>query len=342
MTDRSTVDAALLHWGERLFYPSNRIVKTAPLPRLLTLQRRKAAVIRRRIVATVSGRAPQVMVKVTGGGRGMSAIAAHFRYISKNGRLGIEDDRGAVRDGKEALHDLVDQWRYGGSLIDDVGHRREAFNIMLSMPAGTDAMFVQKAAREFAHTELAGHRYVMVLHEHQANPHVHLSVRAEGTNGQRLNPRKTDLHRWRETFAEKLRGWGIEAEASRQATRGQTRNHDALWRVKARHEGRLHVEGRPVKSGQAQWDSRAKAMQGWAHITQALAASDSPEDRQLAEQVARFMMNVPFLPEQLRQRLRDQSRAPSTTSTPMPERRPPGPPRPLQPGREQRGPEPER
>jgi hypothetical protein len=29
------------------------------------------------------------MVKVTGGGRGMKAIGAHFRYISKNGRLDI-------------------------------------------------------------------------------------------------------------------------------------------------------------------------------------------------------------------------------------------------------------
>ena len=102
------------------------------------MARRKAAVIRRRIEATVRQRAP-VMVKVTGGGRGMTAIAAHFRYISKNGRLAIEDDRGVVRDGKEALHDLADQWRHGGSLIDEVGYRREAFNIMLSMPRGADA-----------------------------------------------------------------------------------------------------------------------------------------------------------------------------------------------------------
>jgi hypothetical protein len=39
-------------------------------------------------------RAPQVMVKVTGGGLGMKAIAAHSRYISKNGRTDIEDERG--------------------------------------------------------------------------------------------------------------------------------------------------------------------------------------------------------------------------------------------------------
>ena len=92
---------------------------------------------------------------------------------------------------------------------------------MLSMPRGTDPQIVLRAAREFAKAELADHRYVMVLHDHQANPHVHLSVRAESRHGKRLNPRKADLHRWRETFAEKLRGWGVEAEATRQITRGE-------------------------------------------------------------------------------------------------------------------------
>ena len=73
---------------------------------------------------------------------------------------------------------------------------------MLSMPRGTDPLTVQWAAREFARVEFADHRYVMVLHDHQANPHVHLSVRAESKHGKRLNPRKADLQRWRETFAE--------------------------------------------------------------------------------------------------------------------------------------------
>ncbi|WP_284619059.1 relaxase/mobilization nuclease domain-containing protein [Aquabacterium humicola] len=302
MSSGPTVDGVLVQWGERLFYPSNRIVKPAPTPRLNTLTRRKAAVIRRRIEATATWRAPQVMVKVTGGGRDMKAIAAHFRYISKNGRLAIEDDRGVVRDGKEALHDLAEQWRYGGSLIGDVGHRREAFNIMLSMPHGTDPRLVQKAAREFAQAEMSEHRYVMVLHEHQANPHVNLSVRAESRTGERLNPRKTDLHRWRETFAEKLRGCGVEAEATRQATRGGNRNFDPLWRVKARQDGRLRQTGAATKAGQRYWDSRADAMRGWAHIMKALAASESPEARKLAEHVSRFVRGAPFVREAVRQR----------------------------------------
>ena len=322
MNSGSTTDGVLVQWGERLFYPSNRIVKPASTPRLDTMTRRKAAVIRQRIQATVARRAPQVMVKVTGGGRGMAAIAAHFRYISRNGRLDIEDDRGVVRDGKEALHDLADQWRHSGSLIDEVGHRREAFNIMLSMPHGADAQIVQKAAREFAQTELAGHRYVMVLHEHQANPHVHLSVRAESRTGKRLNPRKTDLHRWRETFAEKLRGWGVEAEATRQATRGENRNFDPLWRVKAKQQGRLRQTGAAEKTGQRYRDSRADAMKGWAHIIRALTASESPEDRKLAEHVARFVQRAPFFQEIVRQRQREAAVTPRQQPGPQLQQQP--------------------
>ena len=295
------IDGVLVQWGERLFYPANRTVKSPPTLRLAAMTHRKAAVIRARIEATVR-RVPQVMVKVTGGGRCMAAIAAHFRYISKNGRLDIEDDRGVVRNGKEAVRDLIDQWRFGGSLIAEEGHRREAFNIMLSMPSGTDAGLLRRAAREFARTELAGQRYVMVLHEHQANPHVHLSVKAESATGQRLNPRKTDLHRWRKIFAEKLRGWGIEAEATRQASRGASRKYGPLWRVKARQDGRLQGPDPSTKSEPAHDASRSKAMLSWAHIMKALAQSEAPEDRELAARIGGFVRSTPFLKQQIGQR----------------------------------------
>jgi hypothetical protein len=116
------------------------------------------------------------MVKVTGGGRGMKAIAAHFRYISKNGRLEIEDERAQMTRGKESIRELAEDWRFGGSLIEDTSDRREACNIMLSMPRGTDPHCVQWAAREFAKTELADHKYVMVLHDHQATPQLRPSA----------------------------------------------------------------------------------------------------------------------------------------------------------------------
>lgn len=292
MSQAPNIDGVLITWGDRLFYPGNRVVKVKPQPRLSgDASRLRAAAIRKRIEATVVRRAPQVMVKVTGGGRGMKAIAAHFRYISKNGRLEIEDQRGETMRGKDSLHDLADDWRFGGSRIPDdaePGHRREAYNIMLSMPRGTNPLTVHRAAREFAQAELADHKYVMVLHGHQANPHVHISVRAESRHGKRLNPRKADLHRWRETFAAKLRGHGVEAEATRQATRGATRNHPDLWRVKAAKDGRLLKPGSVYRQGAAVDTSRAEARQAWQEIAAALAKSEDPGDRQLAAAIDRY------------------------------------------------------
>ncbi|MBV8037246.1 conjugal transfer protein TraS [Roseateles sp.] len=282
------VDGVLVQWGERLFYPSNRIVKSLPTPRLEAMTRRKAAVIRQRIEALVR-RAPQVVVKVAGGGRGMAAIARHFRYISRNGCLAVEDDREVLRTGKDAVRDLVDQWRYGGSLIEDVSHRREAFNITLAMQAGTSAELLKKAAREFAQAELAGHRYVMVLHEHQANPHVHLCVKAEAASGRRLYPCMADIHRWRETFAERLRGWGIDAEATRQAIRGESRAYEPLWRFKARQQGGLRAQPATAKSRPPASRGGVDAMVGWAHILKALAASEVDADRELAKRISGFI-----------------------------------------------------
>ena len=297
MSQKPCIDAVLITWGDRLFYPGNRVVKTGLQPRLNgDAARKRAAVIRQRIEATVVRRAPQVMVKVTGGGRGMRAIAAHFRYISKNGRLAIEDQGGETMGGKDSLRDLVDEWRYGGSLIPEEaepGHRREAFNIMLSMPRGTDPLSIQRAAREFANAELADHKYVMVLHDHQANPHVHISVRAESKHGKRLNPRKAHLHRWRETFAEKLRGHGIEAEASRQATRGQSRNYEPLWRVKARKDGRLLSSRSEIKSGAQSRATRAEAVEAWRQVMLALVPSAASADRALARSIDRYIIDTP-------------------------------------------------
>lgn len=295
MAQPPNIDGILITWGDRLFYPGNRVVKVKPQPRLSgEAARLRAAAIRRRIEATVVRCAPQVMVKVTGGGRGMKAIAAHFRYISKNGRLEIEDQRGETMRGKDALRDLADEWRFGGSLIPDdaePGHRREAYNIMLSMPRGTDPLSVQRAAREFAQAELADHKYVMVLHDHQANPHVHISVRAESKHGRRLNPRKADLHRWRETFAEKLRGHGVDAEATRQATRGRSCNYDPLWRIKAREDGRLR-EGRASSNAGKPSRSTAGAIHAWTQLGKALEASGDAGDRSLARSIAHFVRDM--------------------------------------------------
>jgi hypothetical protein len=281
----------LVEWGERLFYGSNRIVRSRTPVLSGAIVSARANALRHRIQAIVVRNAPQVMVKVTGGGRGMAVIAAHLRYISKSGRLPFEDDRGVVRDGPEALRDVIDQWRCGGGRIPERSERREAFNIMLSMPARTNPEILLNAVREFAKDEFGNHRYVMVLHTHQANPHVHLAVRAEGRDGHRLNPRKQDLRRWREAFAERLRGWGIEAEASSQVVRGSQYRTDRVWQRKAeddRRRGRVpgYVEAKLTPS-------RRVAAKAWCEIAKALASSDDQEDRKLGQSVVGYVRWLP-------------------------------------------------
>ena len=292
MSDPQSIDGVLVQWGERLFYPRVRF-RDSRTPRLsLPSGKDRAAYFRARIEATVLRRAPQVMVKVTGGGRGMRAIAAHFRYISKHGKLEMEDEFGRRSSGNEEVQEVLDEWRSAGTAIDDVGFRREAINIMLSMPRGTDPSAVLTAARAFAKAELSDHRYVMVLHDHQANPHVHLSVRMESKHGKRLNPRKADLQRWREIFAEKPRDWGLDAEATRQPTRGLSRSYEALWRTKARQEGRLRTARSGARGGPLAETIRKEAAAAWMQLARALNSSADESDRRLARSIFDFRRGI--------------------------------------------------
>lgn len=100
MNFKARVDAVMVQWGDRLFYPDNGVICSST-PRLKDASiSARAAELRRRIAATVLRRALQVMVKLPGGGRGINAIAAHFRYISRTGRLAMEDERGETVRGK--------------------------------------------------------------------------------------------------------------------------------------------------------------------------------------------------------------------------------------------------
>lgn len=302
MSTGRNVDGLLVQWGDRLFYPANRIVKQRPQAFLHGTPANRAADIRQRIVATVVRRAPQVFTRVMGSPRGMAGIAVHLRYITRDGRLEFEDDRGVTRHGKEALIDLQNQWRYGGGYIAGNGHRREALNILLGMPVATDPNLLLKAARDFARVELAGHRYVMALHRDQTHPHVHLCVKIESSSGKRLRPYEADLRRWRETFAEKLRDRGVDAEATRRSVRGAIAIHEPLWLLKDKAKGQ-QLPQTPSPAGHDRPHQQfhcSEAIRCWVEIAKALRESDRAEDRQLAPYVTDFMVRTPFIAETLR------------------------------------------
>ena len=107
------------------------------------------------------------------------------------------------------------------------------------MPAPTPAQEVLAAARVFAREKFAvRHRYALVLHTDQANPHVHLVVKAEDIHGKRLHIGKPMLREWREDFARTMRDQGIAANATPRVVRGRNKGkrHDGILRAQERHE----------------------------------------------------------------------------------------------------------
>lgn len=264
---------------------------------------------------TVRGRTPEVMVKVTGGGKKLRAVAAHFSYVSQHGELEIETDRGerVTEDGQKAL---LEGWHLDLSAGLYRGpHGTKAFarpvklvhNIVLSMPSPTPPERVLAAARVFAREKFgAQHRYAMVLHTHQHHPHVHLVVKAEREDGKgRLYINKAMLREWRQDFAQEMRRQGIPANATPRSVRGQTKRatKDAFYRTQARGEsyalrerlddivhGLSKTNPAPDPGRAELLETRKAIIQGWNAVADKLEAQG---EIVLGGNVRYFAMHLP-------------------------------------------------
>lgn len=297
MATTPNTEGLLVEWGDRLFRRRSGDADDASLRAAGGRRMRAvmtAAAVREAIREVLRPGARQVVVKITGGGKGAKAMAAHLRYISRQGQdevggrgrtLGVVDERGQVHEGADAMKRLVEDWRSSGAWIPDESARREAFHVIFSMPSGTRADALQEAVAAAAARLYDGHRYAMATHLDQGAPHVHVMIRAERRDGVRLNPRKADLDRWRATFARELQARGIDAVASRQPTRGTNRAQAAVWQIRAAQAGRLRRDLGLEKTGEKARATRADALLAWRELAMALAMSAESEDRRLAVEV---------------------------------------------------------
>lgn len=288
------------HWAEKLFYPvslKGKVPKKDITSKKLGATAAKAISSHARVraqIARTTRRSPEVMVKITnrlGAGKGMAAIREHLAYISRNGKLELETDTGELILNKASRDACAREWQeqVRGKPIAEVSPRREAFNIILSMPAGTPSDKVRDAAREFLQDEFGDrHRYCFTLHTDTDKPHVHACVLAAPlTKGKRLNPRKADLQRWREGFAEQLRQRGIDANATPRRTRGATHQ---THRQSAHHAR----QRKPLQFAQVanpvEWPKVYKsALAAWEQLVKAMRDAPTETDRNSAKQIDDFV-----------------------------------------------------
>lgn len=260
----------------------------------------------------VAKRAPEVMVKITGRTRDGGHLLRHLDYISRNGKLILEGPDGELLEGRAAVKAVAEDWT--AELAAEPRRRRDApvsLSVVLSMPAGTDPIRLRDSARAFASATF-GERfpYVFALHTDDRHPHVHLTVRMLGREGERLNPRKADLQAWREGFARALRERGVEAEATPRRARGVVKKAErtAVRKLRQRFvagtgpiplvlaaaaRGALAPEVEPAAWRRSIQERQLKVRRALVAEALTLGRSDRPEDRAFAAILERFVRDLP-------------------------------------------------
>jgi len=266
-------------------------------------------------IARTTGNIPEVMVKVTGGGRNIRQVRDEIDYFGRNGTLEIETDDGERLIGEGIPKQLIDEWNLelerlrGASPYSSKPGRkapRIVYNLMFSMPAGTPPQKVLAAVKKFAFEKFAlAHRYAMVLHTDQKHPHVHLLLKARSEEGVRLHITKPVLREWRQAFARYLRELGVAANATDRKSRGQTRprKKDGIYRAHLRGESThmraraervaadlLHGKLTPETARAKLLKTREEVRRGWKAISEQLIVEGQPR---LAEDVSRFAAALP-------------------------------------------------
>ena len=164
---------------------------------------------------SVVRKAPEVMVKITGSSSGTASVKRHLEYISRNGEVEMTDETGSSIHGRQQVKDL--SANYKAAQIPEESKRREFLHVIFSMPAGTPAAQMRESVMQFCKEEFANRRYVAAYHDDTDHAHMHVCINTrdiDRADEPRLSPRKEDLFRWRQGFADKLRENGIDAAAS--------------------------------------------------------------------------------------------------------------------------------
>lgn len=262
-------------------------------------------------IARIVRKAPEVMVKITGRCRGFTHIREHLNYITRNGEIAAEGPDGSQVFGRGTVNEVAQTWwaNRGAGPNTRRSNSPETVNFILSMPKGTDRDRFTQAAKLFADKAFGGnHDYLIADHRDTDHTHVHLTVRARGFDGARLNPNKAELQMWREWMAHELRSQGIEAEATPRRARGVVKKfrNQAVQHLDMRGASRVQrakvIEAvRQVNAGidakELPWETATREKQkeirtAWGKLADAFATQGESGVR-LAAEIRRFVADMP-------------------------------------------------
>ena len=104
-----------------------------------------------------------------------------------------------------------------------VVHPRNAFHVVFSGRAGTDAKAMVRAVSDFLGSQIPDHKWVIAHHAETGHVHIHAMIAARDAFGKPLRFTKPELFEWRENFAGVARAHDIAMVATRRADMAATR-----------------------------------------------------------------------------------------------------------------------
>lgn len=170
-------DGIFKDWGERLDYSAvkGRKGKNIRSGKSADSKPQKpSGPATREKLAMTTKRVPEVMVKITGGGKNMNHIEASIKYISRDGEVEIEDENGEIYLGLDGVKDVRDAWAKGRiGIPDESQKRKEAFNIFcLCLQAQTEMRLrIQPALLPLMNSKNSS---IFLLHMKMKN--IHMSI----------------------------------------------------------------------------------------------------------------------------------------------------------------------
>jgi hypothetical protein len=258
----------------------------------------KAGAVRKhkKRAAGIAAGSAEVMVKISSYGKGGGHVKAHLMYISRHSnadaeKIALENDKGQLFDSVDDVKELYEHWSAEIDANKRAGkdNQRDTMHMVLSMPGKADPLAMRRAVRDFAADNFGGnHEYVFALHADTDNDHCHLVVKCRGFDGKQLRTTPEKLQHWRESFAERLRERGIDAEATPRQVRGvvrraekqvfrhmdpqrshvlQARAQEAREALQAEAEGR-QIDASPWERDVKTWQGKTKAE--WLRLVQDL------------------------------------------------------------------------
>ncbi len=160
----------------------------------------------------------QAIVKVKSFPHGVKGVKKTMSYISRDGELPLEKDTGEIVKGLEEQRELIRDWSVD---FDKRKDSRDSAHVIFSMPPGSDPEALRRAVRATGARAFPDNEWVFAIHQDKDHPHAHMILKMRGREkGLKLDPKKADLYRLREIFAEAAREQGVELAASSRAARG--------------------------------------------------------------------------------------------------------------------------